>query len=565
MIFAYSISSTILLLGEYIMSYKSFVAKTALMVVLWTATGNAQGLNLLDNPQSGFLSEPSDTQDSVASGGGVSRDNQAAISSVSNNKKLRRFKVSPYASATATYSDNIGLVSDNASNKESGMIYGAGVGVNAAYQSKKLDAVAGANVTQAWRGNDTSQTLPTANAGVSAELLSNLLYLDALGAIQALRENQGTVNSFSGAGNGNYETYMTGSISPYLRHQFGRLAVGELRYGYDYGGGTTDAMGTVQSHTYKASLGTANNSARLNLNASSGYTDIGFEDQFGRSNDTTQLTNEVTATYALTRKLSAIGQIGHDNVEVSDDTIYSKELSGMFYNGGLEYRPNDRLRMTGRYGKRHNTQYYALDGNYNLTKKTYVGATAMTQLLTAVPLGYRGNITAGTLFNGVKEGETLASLMQEQMNLPGSSQSLQANQAIYANTQNTQMYISRGLNGYLGTKLSQGSAGVALGYETRDYNTAGEETITTATANYRHDFNQKFSTTLEGFYYAIESANNDAVLNTGDTYGLRLLGNYALNKTVNLFAAVGRTQRSAERPDAEFTEHNITAGVSTQF
>jgi hypothetical protein len=78
MIFAYSPSSTILLLGEYIMSYKSFVAKTALMVVLWTATGNAQGLNLLDNPQSGFLSEPSDTQDSVASGGGVPRDNQAA-------------------------------------------------------------------------------------------------------------------------------------------------------------------------------------------------------------------------------------------------------------------------------------------------------------------------------------------------------------------------------------------------------------------------------------------------------------------------------------------------------
>jgi recombinational DNA repair protein RecR len=324
-------------------------------------------------------------------------------------------------------------------------------------------------------------------------------------------------------------------------------------------------MGTVQSHTYKASLGTANNSARLNLNASTGYTDISFEDQFGRSNDTTQLTNEVTATYALTRKLTAIGQIGHDSVKVSDDTIYSEDLSGVFYNGGLEYRPSDRLRMTGRYGRRHNTQYYALDGNYNVTKKVFVGATAMTQLLTAVPMGYKGNITAGTLFNSVQEGETLTSAMQEQMNLPGSSQNIQANQAVYANNQNTQMYISRAFNAYLGTQLTRGSAGIALGYETRDYNTAGEETIKTATANYRHDFNTKISATLEGFYYAIDGVTDGLNQSTGDTYGLRLLGNYAFNQSVNLFAAVGRTERSAQRPDAEFTEHNITAGVSTQF
>jgi hypothetical protein len=529
---------------------RSFYLKTSLFAVLFTMTANAQGTNSSAS-QSGFLSSPTD------SGSSISNNNEQAISSVLN-KKSRRFKVSPYANASATYSDNIALQPDDSLTKEAGMAYNAGVGVNATYQSKRLDAVAGANVTQTWRDNETSQTLPTANAGVSSELVNNLLYVDALGSVQALRENAQTANSFSGAGNGNYEAYLQASVSPYLRHQFGRLAVGELRYGYDYGGGSTDTVGTIQSHTYKASLGTSNNSARLNLNGSTSYSDIAYEDQFGGNNDSTQLTNELTATYALTKKITAIGQVGHDEVETTD-TSYSEDLSGLFYNGGLQYTPNDRFRVTGRYGRRHDTQYYALDGNYNVTKRVFLGATAMSQLLTAIPLGYQGNITPGTLFNDVVQGETLASKLDDV--LPGGGTNRNIGQTVLGNQQNTQLYISNSVNAYLGMQMASGTAGIALGYENRDYNTATDEIIQTATAQYRHDFNSKVSATLEGFYYGLEGL----AANENDTYGARLLGNYALNDTVNLFAAVGRTQRNAEFTDLEFTEHNVTAGVSTQF
>jgi uncharacterized protein (PEP-CTERM system associated) len=537
---------------EEIVLYKSVFAQTSLFVVLLTASVHAQGFDVPDTPESGFLSSPTDLDEEV------SEVNQESIDGITN-KKMRRFKVSPYASATATYSDNIELSPDNSKDKESGMIYGAGVGLNAAYESRRLDAIAGVNVTQAWRGNDTSQTLPTANAGISSELISNLFFLDALGSVQALRDDALAVNSFSGAGNGNYETYLQGSVSPYLRHQFGKLAVGELRYGYDYGGGSTDTVGTVQSHTYKASLGTSDNASRLNINGSTSYTDIGYEDQFGDSNDSTQLTNEVTTTYALTHKVTLIGQIGHDKVETVGDDAYSDDLTGLFYNGGLQYRPTERLRMTGRYGRRHNTQYYALDGNYNVTKRVFIGATAMTQLLTAIPVGYQGNIAPGTALSGVQKGESLASQLDNR--LPGATTVGNVGQTILGNQENSQIYISSSVNAYLGTELSSGSAGLALGYETRDYNTAQDEVITTATANYRHDFNKKISATLEGFYYSLESL----IANTNDTYGARLLGNYALNNTVNLFAAVGRTERTAEFVDAEFTEHNATIGISTQF
>lgn len=531
----------------------SLLTKTSIFVVLFTLTVQAQEFNFADDaPQSGFLSSPSDSNMEV-----TNLDNTKPINPLVN-KKLRRFKISPYGAASATYSDNVGLNPDSSPLKESGMIYDVGVGVNTAYESQRFDAVAGVGVNQTWRSNDTSQTLPVANAGISSELINNLLYIDALGAIQGLRGNAQTAGSLSGAATENYDNYIQASISPYLRHQFGQKAVGELRYGYDYGGGTADTVGTIQSHTYKASLGTSSATSRLNLNGSTSYTDIAYDDQFGLNNDSTQLTNEITATYALTRKLSAIAQVGHDEID-TNDTSYAEDLSGLFYNGGLQYQPSEKARITGRYGRRHSTQYYAVDGNYNVTKRIFVGATAMSQLLTAIPLGYDGNIAPGTAFDDVVNGETLASQLDNI--LPGGGVVQNTGQTVLGNQQNTQLYISNSINAYLGMNMPSGSAGLALGYENRDYNIATDEVVKTATANYRHDFTRKISGTIEGFYYGLDGL----VQNSNDTYGARLLGNYALNEKVNLFASVGRSERTAEFKDNEFTEHNVSAGVSAQF
>lgn len=536
------------------MSLNSLLAKTSLLVVLLTITAKAQNVGLSTTPKSGFLSSPSDSNNDID----VRDTSNVASIKPLTDKKLRRFKISPYGAATATYSDNIGLNPDSSPLKESGMIYSTSAGVNAAYESQHLDAVAGVGLTRIWRDNDTADTIPTAQAGVSTELINNFLYLDALGSATGLRQNAYASIAPSGASNSNFETYLQGSVSPYLRHQFGNLAVGELRYGYDYGGGTSDSIGTVQSNTYKASLGTANNSGRLNVNGSTSYTDLSYKDQFGNSNDSTQLTPEVTATYALTKKLSAIGQVGYDEIDMTD-TSYAKNLSGAFYNAGLQYMPSDRARITGRYGKRHSTEYYAVDGNYDVTKRVYIGATAMSQLLTAIPLGYRGNTAPGTAFDAAVKGETLASKLDNI--LPGGNSSRNVGQTILGNQQNTQLYLSRSVTAYLGMTLQNGDTGLAVGYERRDYNLASDEVVKTATAHYRHNFTRKFSGTIEGFYYGLDGL----IVNTSNTYGGRLLGNYALNDTVNLFAAVGRTERTAEFRDAEYTEHNISAGVSAQF
>lgn len=539
------------------MSLNSLLTKTSLFVVILTINAHAQGVNASKTPQSGFLSSPSTSDSDVATS---DTSNIPSLNPLSN-KKLRRFKISPYGAASATYSDNIGLHPDASTQKESGMIYNAGVGVNAAYETDHLDAVAGVGVTQTWRDNDTSDTIPTANAGVSTELINNLLFVDALGSVQGMRENAFAAGSLSGASNTDFETYLQASVSPYLRHKFGSAAVGELRYGYDYGGGTGDTVGTIQSNTYRASLGTANSSGRLNVDTSASYSDISYEDQLGVNNDSTQFTPEVTANYALTKKLTAIGQVGYDEVDTGNtgDTSYADDLSGTFYNGGLQYTPSERARLTARYGRRHSTEYYALDGNYNVTKRVFVGATAMSQLLTAIPLGYRGNVTAGTAFDAAVEGQTLASKLDDI--LPGGGTVNNMGQTILGNQENTQLYISRSLTSYLGVAMQNGDAGLALGYENRDYNIASDEVVKTATAHYRHNFTRKLSGTIEGFYYGLDGL----IMNTSDTYGGRLLGNYALNDTVNLFASVGRTERTAEFSDAEYTEHNVSAGVSTQF
>lgn len=553
----------VIAIGFFLMSISSLLFRSSILVILTTLSSvhaqdffaSGSGSN---SSSSGFLSNPSSSSDNILSDGSGNAQPASPSRSSLGNKRARRFQVSPYAAASIAYSDNIGLVSDNDPTKESGTIYNVGVGVNASYGSERLDAVAGVSLNQIWRSNDTDATIPAANAGVSTEIIKNFLYLDALGNVQGMRGNGLAVNSPSGASNADYEVYLQTSVSPYIRHNFGNRAVGELRYGYDYGSGTANTIGEVQSHTYTGSLGTADNTGRLNVQGSVSYTDIQYQDELNNDNDSTQLTGEVTASYALSRTLTAIGQIGYDEVEM-DDNLYGEELSGEFYNVGLQYQPNSRLRLTGRVGERHNTGYYAVDGNYNLTKRAFIGVTAMTQLLTAIPLGFQGNITPGTAFDEVAEGETLASSLNN--TVAGGGAVPNDGQVPFGNVQNRQLYISRSVTGYLGTSIGKGDLGIAVGYEDRDFNSAVDEIAKTATAQYRHNFTNKISGTIEGFYFGLDGLP----INTQDTYGIRLLGNYAINDQVNLFASVGRTERSAEVVNGDFTEHNISAGVSTQF
>lgn len=540
------------------MAIHTLILRASIYVVLMTLSSHAQSVFGTDSgsQQSGFLSSPSSSDDNILSDN-ASSNNTPRISPLSS-KRSRRFQVTPYASASVTYSDNLGLVSDNSPDKESGLIYNAAVGVNASYQSKRLDAVAGVNLSQIWRDNGTDNTLPSANAGVSAEVIRNLLFLDALGSIQGLRGNGLDTNSSSGASNFDYEAYITASISPYIRYNFGNLAVGELRYGYDYGGGSADSIGEVQSNTYSASLGTANLSNRLNVDTSVSYTDIEYEDQLGANEDSQQYTAEVTARYALTPRLTAVGQVGYDEVRLNDQE-FADQLSEVFYNAGLEYMPSQRLRLTARYGQRNDTEYYLLDGNYNLTKRAFIGVTGISQLLTAIPVGFRGNITPGTAFDEVIEGETLASSLNDTVVGGGTV----ANDGLtpFGSVQNRELFISQSINAYLGINMGNGELGVAIGYEDRDFNTAVDEKVRTATAQYRYNIARDVTGTIEAFYFGLDGLPQ----NTQDTYGIRLLADYALNDQVSLFASVGRTQRSAELADADFTEHSITAGITSQF
>ncbi|MFT6071900.1 MAG: hypothetical protein ACJAXL_000430 [Alphaproteobacteria bacterium] len=547
-----------------------------LSVIAVTMSLNAAYAQDVMSSNSGFLSSPSSNNADIL-GNDSTQDAQSTPSVYSNNKlrkKSRRFKISPYAGLSATYSDNIGLVSDNSPNKEDGMVYNASVGVNASYESQKLDAVAGVGLMQIVRSNDTNDTVPTGSAGVSTELVNNLLYLDALGSVTGLVGNARGANVPSGASSADYDIFLQGTISPYLRHQFGNILVGELRYGYDYGGGTADTIGTIQSHTYRASFGTSDNAGRLNINGSTSYSDISFQNEdvntssnltgnnaLLANNDSTQLTNEVSADYVLTKSLTLLGQAGHDKIEM-EDSEYADQLSGVFYNVGLQYMPSERLRLTGRIGERNDTLYYLVDGNYNLTKRVFVGATAVSQLMTAIPLGFRGNIAPGTAFDAAVEGQTLASQLNDQ--LPGSTQNNGQNngQNLLGNQQNRELFRSQALTAYLGMQSKNGDFGVALGYENRNYNRATDEIIKTATVHYRHNFNRQISGTVEGYYSDLDGLAE----NTNQTYGARLLGNYALNDSVNLFAAIGRNERKTEfSQDFEFTEHNVTAGISTQF
>ena len=528
-----------------------------------------EGFSQASHSQNGFISGPEE--------GGFSLDtsestmnNDADVSymgaspAAMNNFKPSGIKITPFANANVTYSDNVNLTHEN---EESGLLYGVGGGVRADMVTNRLDAAGTVSANIGWGGDRDAQIAPFVEGAATAEILRNRLYVDGIANFSTILNTASAFNSNSGAGNGDIEGIGALSISPYWRQKIGNWAVGELRYGYDKSFTTADNVGDLQSHSYQATIGTGDRFNRVSLEGSVGHIMSDYSDGQGNDGDMTQTTYMLSGTYGLTKTLSLIGNTGYDSV--SDTNINDDEFSGAFYNAGLQYTPNSRASFRAMAGRRNNGLSYSVDANYQMNDRIYLGATAQTQLLPPAGFANRSILAgnnAGTLNDRINSGASPAEAIRTVYGLQDGAilgdGNITSDTIIAGSDQNMSPFRSELMMLFAGISGQKWSGNASAGIQNSDYENAQDQTATIASASLGRQLSKKWSAQLGGYYYGLETGFEQ---NESQTLGLNAGLNYNINKYLNAFGSIQRLVRSAPVAENEFTEHSATLGLSASF
>ncbi|MEM6602880.1 MAG: hypothetical protein AAF621_02415 [Pseudomonadota bacterium] len=480
--------------------------------------------------------------------------------------KNRVFKITPFIGADVTFSDNVNLTRDN---RESGIIYGLNGGVRADIVTNRLDAAGTAAGSYFYNRDNGSEFAPFVEAGATAEIVRNHLFIDGLASYSTIFNNTESASSLTGANNNDLEGFGSFSLSPYWRQRIGNWAVGELRYGYDQAISSSDNIGDLTTHSYQGTIGTGDRFRRFSLQGTVAYADSDYDGGLaggGNEGDLQQTTYQLSGAYGLTRTLSLIGDVGYDDVSganVSDDTF-----TAPFFNAGLEYRPNSRARFLGKVGQRYNEINYLVEGNYNVTDRVYIGATAQTNLLP--PSGFSnttrnlpGNSSAN-IQNQINNGDSAAEAIRTVVGLQDGRIIGQTNDGLIVtgSDQNFDPYRSESaflFAGFAGNKLNATLSG---GFERRDFEFATDEDAYIANGLMSYQWADKWNSAIDVFYLSLKTNFSE---NESDTLGAYFTTTYAVNNNLSAFGRVGRLQRTAPVRNNEFEEHSATLGLSATF
>ncbi|GEM_PF-6660879 len=227
------------------------------------------------------------------------------------------------------------------------------------------------------------------NANGWGEAVENYLFVDlrAVANTQPITNN-GVISAFDRTLPGNQTEVFNGSVSPYLQHDFGGWAVGELRYRattLDYSdtktGGAFPAVPASPFAPSPSAITDANtNEALISLRAGPQFTNIRWS-AAGSASDTgyaggrtvEQRTASATGEYALTREVALLAVIGEDSYKDSangaGDSVHpSWRVGGRFSPG-----PRTDLLVEG--GSRYGGPYWSGRFRYRIGKALTLSAS----------------------------------------------------------------------------------------------------------------------------------------------------------------------------------------------
>ena len=267
-----------------------------------------------------------------------------------------QWKVVPSIDLRETYTDNVRLEPDDSARSQ--FVTELTPTLRVANESPRLKVHARA-VSHLYayseRIDGTNQSTSELQGDARAALINDLLYLDGAASIgqQAVSAFGPQVSNNNGYASANRAKVSTWRISPYLRHRFGAVANGELRYTRDSVKSGNLLLGDSTSNTLAASLssGPAFHAIGWDLQASRQDLNDSLERKFHIAN------SNATLRYRATRTLTLNASAGYDSYD------YPKpggSNAGKSYSLGFTWVPSLRTSIQANVGRRYFGPSYLL-------------------------------------------------------------------------------------------------------------------------------------------------------------------------------------------------------------
>ncbi len=272
----------------------------------------------------------------------------------------------PQISIRESYTDNVGLVRGDAKKSEFITEISPGFSIFSRGARANFDVNYSINTLFYYRDNDRNTLNHQLRANGAAELAEDWVFLESRANIsQQAVSAFGPIGSNSSTSN-NKQTLRSFSVSPYLRHAFGRQATAEARYTYSKqstNGGSTSVSDSES------------NSVLLKVDSGPAYQDWGWgtaysreQINYERSVDSTFENWTGSLRYRINPRLFAVGTFGYDR---NDYFTVGDNPQGAFWSIGGDWRPGRRTALNFSAGRRYFGATYAVSANHATQRTTW--------------------------------------------------------------------------------------------------------------------------------------------------------------------------------------------------
>lgn len=445
-------------------------------------------------------------------------------------------EVTPYAEATASYSDNINL--DSAGFEEDETILTATAGINVTVQSDRLSGRGSYAASYDTYLNDTNDDGLRHNLDTAwtAAVVPNLFYLDVgAGVTEAYIDSNDRFSGNPLANADDRSRAYYAFVSPSLRKNIGGWANAELRYtgrgeAYD----APDVDGGV-THTLNASL--SSDPGRFRRFGWAAATEFERYNPESDDEDLDRWTSYVSVDVPVSRTLAVTGNAGIDHFSdnVNDD------YAGVYGNVGVRYQPTNRLSSQAFAGYRYGGVDYGASLTYAAQRDLSISLAARR----------------GVQFSNYDDNEAL------QLALNANNGGIQNNLNPTFAIQDSDAIVDtleasvNGRTGQTGWTANVTAIHRDLG------DLFDDETVVSANLGLTRALTSRLSGELGAGYSHFKQDGSGV-----DDFGTLALGaglSYQLTEIVNVFGRYTYTQRFADDSLDEFKENAGIVGVTASF
>lgn len=281
-----------------------------------------------------------------------------AATLISSNGNAAEWRFTPTVSVIETFTDNVRLAASGLERSDFITQLSPGFSITANGPRLKLRASYQLQGTTYLHNSSSSGFSNLLDGSLNAELIQDLFYVDAKANI-----SQQNISAFGPQStnniniNNNRADVRTYSISPYLRHNFGSRAFGELRYAHESLGTSSNLLTTSNVDRVSMVL----NSGEAFQKISWGLRASAQKNQLRDQRDVEQDAYSGSVRYFVTPNFSLTATGGYER-----DTYVAltDKPSGVFYNTGFVWKPTSRTDVSATIGHRYFGQTYSFLANH---------------------------------------------------------------------------------------------------------------------------------------------------------------------------------------------------------